>query len=110
MTNKQIIEDYKNGIQHPGFSVFYCKEFDKHIIRRLPVKDEEKQVVLLEFEKNGLPPNGYRISTEHDGAVVKLKFLIKLIRKRTQWLLELIFLLKNVKRYLMMYCKIYINT
>jgi hypothetical protein len=46
MTNKQILEDYKDGILHPEFAVFYCKELDKHIIRRLPVKDEEKQVVL----------------------------------------------------------------
>jgi hypothetical protein len=53
MTNKQILEDYKEGILHPGFAVFYCKELDKHLIRRLPVKDEEKQVVLSEFEKNG---------------------------------------------------------
>jgi hypothetical protein len=46
MTNKQILKDYKDGIIHPGFAVFYCKELDKHLIRRLPVKDEEKQVVL----------------------------------------------------------------
>jgi hypothetical protein len=50
MTNKQILEDYKEGILQPGFAVFYCKELDKHIIRRLPVKDEEKQDVLSEFE------------------------------------------------------------
>jgi hypothetical protein len=42
MTNKHIIEDYKEGILNPGFAVFYCKELDKHLIRRLPVKDEEK--------------------------------------------------------------------
>jgi UDP-galactopyranose mutase len=59
MTNKQIIEDYKEGIHHPGFYVFYCKELDKHIIRRSPIKDEEKQVVLSEFEKKGLPADGY---------------------------------------------------
>jgi hypothetical protein len=51
MTNKQILEDYKEGILHPGFAVFYCKELDKHLIRRMPVKDEEKQTVLSEFEK-----------------------------------------------------------
>jgi UDP-galactopyranose mutase len=72
MTNKQICEDYKAGIQHPGFAVFYCKELDKHVIRRLPVKDEENQVVLSEFEKNGLPPAGYTISVKPTGAVVKL--------------------------------------
>jgi hypothetical protein len=42
--------------------MFYCKELAKHIIRRLPVKDEEKQVILSEFEKNDLPPEGYGIS------------------------------------------------
>jgi UDP-galactopyranose mutase len=71
MTNKQILEDYKNGIQHPGFAIFYCKELDKHVIRRLPVKDDEKKIVLSEFEKNGLPPDGYSISVKPTGAVVK---------------------------------------
>jgi hypothetical protein len=42
MINKQILEDYKEGILHPGLAAFYCKELDKHIIRRLAVKDEEK--------------------------------------------------------------------
>jgi hypothetical protein len=51
MANKQILEDSKDGILHPGFAVFYCKDLDKHLIRRLPIKDEEKQVVLSEFEK-----------------------------------------------------------
>jgi hypothetical protein len=71
MTNKQILEDYKEGIHHQGFAVFYGKEFGKHIIRRLPIKDEEKQSVLSEFEKNGLPPDGYSISVKLTGAVVK---------------------------------------
>jgi hypothetical protein len=71
MTNKQILEDYKNGIQHPGFAVFYCKELDKHIILRLSVKNEEKQVVLLEHEKNILPPDGYSISVKPTGNIVK---------------------------------------
>jgi hypothetical protein len=71
MTNKQILEVYKAGIHHPGFAVFYCKELEKHIIRRLSVKDEEKQVVLSEFEKIGLPPGGYTISVKPTGAFVK---------------------------------------
>jgi hypothetical protein len=58
MTNKQILEDYKGGIHHPGFAVFYCKELGKHVIRRLPIKDEEKQIVFSKFEKNGLPLDG----------------------------------------------------
>jgi hypothetical protein len=41
-----------------------------YIIRRLPVKDEEKQYVLLEFEKNGLPPDGNTISAKPIGTVV----------------------------------------
>jgi hypothetical protein len=70
MTNNQILEDYKEGILNPGFAVFYCKELDKHLIRRLPVKDE-KQTVLSEFEKNGLSPEGYSISVISTGAIVK---------------------------------------
>jgi hypothetical protein len=35
------------------------------------VKDEEKQVILSEFEKNGLPPDGYSISVKPTGAIVK---------------------------------------
>jgi UDP-galactopyranose mutase len=80
MTNKQILEDYKEGILHPGFAVFYCKELDKHIIRRLPVKDEEKQTVLSEFEKNGLPPDGYSISVNLPEQLLNVKFLRKLIK------------------------------
>jgi hypothetical protein len=71
MTNKQILEDYKKGILHPVFAVFYCKELYKHIKLRLPVKDEEKQVVLSKIEKNGLPHDGYSISVKPTGAVVK---------------------------------------
>jgi hypothetical protein len=71
MTYKQILEDYKDDFLHPGFVVFYCKELYKHIIRRLPVKDEEKKVVLSEFEKNVLPPDGYSISVKPTGAVIK---------------------------------------
>jgi hypothetical protein len=71
MIYKQILEDYKDGILYPGFAVFYCKELDKHLIRRLTVKDEEKQVVLSEFENNVLPSEGYSISVKPTGAVVK---------------------------------------
>jgi hypothetical protein len=35
------------------------------------LSEVEKQVVLLEFEKNGLPPDGYSISVKPTGAVVK---------------------------------------
>jgi hypothetical protein len=42
MTNKQILEDDKEGILHPGFAIFYCKELDKHLILKLPIKDEKK--------------------------------------------------------------------
>jgi hypothetical protein len=35
------------------------------------VKDEEKQVILSEFENNGLPPDGYIISVKPTGAIVK---------------------------------------
>jgi hypothetical protein len=45
-----------------------AKELYKHVIRRLPVKDEGKQIVLSEFEKNDLPPDGYSISVIPTGA------------------------------------------
>jgi UDP-galactopyranose mutase len=83
MTNKQILEDYKEGILLPSFAVFYCKELDKHLIRRLPVKDEEKQVVLSEFEKNGLPPDGYIISVKPTGAIVKRQISKKIDKTDT---------------------------
>jgi hypothetical protein len=35
------------------------------------VKDEEKQIVLSEFEKNGLPPDGYSISVKPTRAIIK---------------------------------------
>jgi hypothetical protein len=68
---------------HPGFAVFYCKELDKHIIRRLPVKDEEKQVGLSEFEKNCFLPDDYTISVKPTGAIVKRQ-----ISKKTEKALE----------------------
>ena len=78
MTNKQILEDYKDKILHHGFAVFYCKELAIHIIRRLPVNDEEKQVILSKFEKNRLPSDGYTISVKPTGAVVQFQISIKI--------------------------------
>jgi hypothetical protein len=83
MTNIQILEDYKEGILHPGFAVFYCKELDKHLIRRLPVKDDEIQTVLSEFEKNGLPPEYYSISIKPTGAIVKRQISKKIDKTDT---------------------------
>jgi UDP-galactopyranose mutase len=82
MTNKQILEDYKEGILHPGFAAFDCKELDKHIIRKLPVKNEEKQVVLSEFEKNGLPPDGYSKSVKPTGPVGKRQISKKIDKEK----------------------------
>ena len=104
MTNKQILEDYKNGIQHPGFAVFYCKELDKHVIRRLPVKDDEKKIVLSEFEKNGLLPDGYSLSFKPTGEVVKRQISKRLINPIMELFVP-IFLLRKVKKYLMTYYK-----
>jgi hypothetical protein len=81
MTNKQILEDYKEGILHPGFAVFYCKELDKHLIRIVSVKDEKKQVMLSEFEKNGLPPDDYTISVKPTGPAVKRQISKKTSKK-----------------------------
>jgi hypothetical protein len=32
MASKQIIEDYKAGIIHPVFAIFYSKELDKLVV------------------------------------------------------------------------------
>jgi hypothetical protein len=50
---------------------FIVKNLINISLERLPVKDEEKQVVLSEFEKIGLPPERYSISFKPTGAVVK---------------------------------------
>jgi hypothetical protein len=62
ITNKQIIEHGKSGFFHPGFAVFYCRELDKHIFDSFPFDITEKDLVLLEFKKNSVPPAGYVIS------------------------------------------------
>jgi hypothetical protein len=69
--DKQIIEDYKSAIFHPGFAVFYCKELDKHAVRRLPLDSAEKDLVISEFQKNKVPPDGYAISIKSSGTVIK---------------------------------------
>jgi hypothetical protein len=71
MTKKQIIEDYESGIFHPGFAGFYCKELDKHVVRRLPLKEEEKEIVLSAFKEDNVPPDRYAISNKSSGAVIK---------------------------------------
>jgi hypothetical protein len=58
MANKLIIEDYKKGIEHQDYAVFYCKEFDKHIVKRLPITDEERKIVLSDMEIRETPPEG----------------------------------------------------
>jgi hypothetical protein len=63
--------------------VFYCKELDKHIIRRLLVNDEEKQVVLSGYEKNGLLPDGSTISSQPTGAVDKRQISKKIDKTDT---------------------------
>jgi hypothetical protein len=77
MTNKQILEDYKERISYPGFAVFYCKELDKHLVRRLPVKNEEKQVVLSEFEKNVFHLKAIVYQLNLQELLLKVKFIRK---------------------------------
>jgi hypothetical protein len=72
-TNKQIGEDYKNGIAHSEFSVFICKELDKYIVRRIPIDAEEREKVLRDFKEEGLPPEGYTIAIQNSGAIIKRK-------------------------------------
>jgi hypothetical protein len=59
MTNRSIIEDYKSGITHQDFAVFYCQELDKHIVKRQPISDDERKLILSQMEINGLPPERY---------------------------------------------------
>jgi hypothetical protein len=56
---------------------------ESHILRRLLVKDEEKQIILSEFEKNVLPPDGYIISVKPIGAVVKHQISKKIAKTDT---------------------------
>jgi UDP-galactopyranose mutase len=71
MTNKQIVEAYKNGITHSGFSVFYCKELDKYIVRPMPIDAEEREKVLRDFKEEGVPPEGYTIAIQNSGVIIK---------------------------------------
>jgi hypothetical protein len=105
MINKQILEDYKDEILYPGFPVFYCKELDKHIIRKLPVKDEEKQVVLSEFEKNVFPSDGYTISVKPTGAVVKRQISKKIDKTLDTVVVHADIPVKKGKKHLMIYYK-----
>jgi hypothetical protein len=73
MTNKQIVEDYKNGITHSEFSVFYCKELDEYIVRRMVIDAEEIEIVMRDFKEEGVPPEGYTIAVQNSGAIIKRK-------------------------------------
>jgi hypothetical protein len=72
--NRSIIEDYKSGIFHPGFSVFYCKELDKYVVKRHLIEAEERVNVLKHMEENGTPPEGYLVSIKENGATIKRHF------------------------------------
>jgi hypothetical protein len=74
MANKLIIEDYKKGIEHQGYAVFYCKELDKHIVKKLPITDEERKIVLSDMEIRGTPPEDYNVLIKEKGAIIKRHF------------------------------------
>jgi hypothetical protein len=74
MANKLIIEDYKKGIEHQGYAVFYCKELDKPIVKRLPISDEERKIVLSDMAIIGTLPEGYSVLIKDKGAVIKRHF------------------------------------
>jgi aromatic ring hydroxylase len=72
--NRSIIEDYKSGIFHSGFSVFYGKELDKYVVKRQPIEAEERVKVIKHMEDNGIPPEGYLVSVKENGATIKRYF------------------------------------
>jgi hypothetical protein len=86
--------------------VFYFKELDKHNIRRLPVKDEEKQVALSEFETNGLSPDGYSISVKPIGTIMKSQISKKIDKTFDTVVVRADIHVKKGKKHLMMYYKI----
>jgi hypothetical protein len=72
--NRSIIDDYKAGIFHTGFSVFYCTELDKYVVKRQPIEPEERVNVLKHMEENGTPPEDYLVSVKENGATMKRHF------------------------------------
>jgi hypothetical protein len=74
MANKLIIVDYKKGIEHQGYAIFYNKELDKHIVKRLPISDDERKIILADMEISGTPPEGYSVLIKDKGAVIKRHF------------------------------------
>jgi hypothetical protein len=46
MTSKQIIEDYKIGISHHEFAIFYLTELAKHVVRQLSITEHNIKLIL----------------------------------------------------------------
>jgi hypothetical protein len=70
------------------------------------VKNEEKQVALSEFEKNGLPPDGYSISVKTTGAIVKHQMSKKADKAlEVLILVHITFQLRKIKKHFIMYNK-----
>lgn len=74
ITNKSINEDFIYGIFHAGFAVFNCKEYEKHIERRLPVDDDENDFGLSELIKNNIHTECFSLSIKSHGAYIKRIF------------------------------------
>jgi hypothetical protein len=102
MSNKQIIEDDKVGIFHPGFAVLYCEELNKHVISRLCLDESENDFVLLFLTNSNIPPASYEILTKSSGEVVK-RTLNKRVPNKT--IMTIRSILRNLKGHLMMFCK-----
>jgi hypothetical protein len=62
MTRKQIIKDYKSGIFHQRFAVFYCKELDQHLGLKFSHGNAENDLMLPRYKKNNVPPDENIIS------------------------------------------------
>ena len=43
MTRKRVIENHKNGINTPGFIVFYNKELDQYLVRKERAQTQKTQ-------------------------------------------------------------------
>jgi hypothetical protein len=71
MANKQIIEDYKAGIPHSELAIFYCKESDNQVVRRLTIVEKERKLILFKFSSKRFPPDGYVLAVKRNGATIK---------------------------------------
>jgi hypothetical protein len=55
MTSRQIIEDYKIGISHHEFAIFYLTELAKHGVCLLSITEHNIKLILSSLTSKGAP-------------------------------------------------------